>query len=407
LSPLLRFVRYLQSLVFGAEDRPPLLHRIQEAHGHLLRGLQESGVSLARSVQERCVPVLRSAQERFALVLRSGQERCAPIWRRLQERCAPVLRDIEERCAPLVRSVQERADPLVSRVQERGGALVRNIYDGRRPPSRLTLGVAAATVAAVTGVVIGLSVTATPTARLDSQQAPFSGLASGVAAAAGAPGHTSRPGHASSQSGGQASAAHAAPTPSGPSPAASQHQATTPAKRPASARPTPSPAPSPSAKPTPPQPTPPPQPYLIYDSVTPSAIPADHPVVATYADGPHPTPASEVAGRDSVLWIDIDASDPQAGALDIEPGCADPSQAAGWVWNRLHDDPHATAVLYTMISQWSTVRADVASLPSWMQDHIRWWIADPTGQPHIVPGSQATQWYWGPNYDISTAEPGF
>jgi hypothetical protein len=344
LSLLLRFVRYLQSLVFGTEDHPPLLHRIQEAHGHLLRGLQESGVSLARSVQERC-------------------------------------------------------DPLVRAVQERGGALVRNIYDGRRPPSRLTLGVAAATVTVVTGVAIGLSVTDTPPARLASQQAPFSGLASGLAAAAGAPGHTARPGHAPGRS--DASSAHAAPTPSAPSPA-SRHQATAPDK------PAPSPAPSPSAKPTPPaRPTPPPEPYLIYDSVTPSAIPADHPMVATYADGPHPTPASQVAGRDSVLWIDIDASDPQAGALDIEPGCAEPSQAAGWVWNRLHDDPHATAVLYTMISEWPAVQSDVASLPSWMRDHIRWWIADPTGQPHIVPGSQATQWYWGPNYDISTAEPGF
>jgi hypothetical protein len=318
-----------------------------------------------------------------------------------------VLRDAGERCAPLVRSVQERSDPVIRRAQERGGALVRNIYDGRRPPSRLTLGVAAATVAAVTGVVIGLLATATPSARLDSQQAPLSGLATGVAQAAGAApatGHTARPGHASARS--DASSAHAAPTPGAPSPAASPHQATAPApaKSSAPARP----APSPSAKPAPPpQPTPPRQPYLIYDSVTPSAIPAEHPVVATYADGPHPTPASEVAGRDSVLWIDIDASDPQAGALDIEPGCAEPSQAAGWVWNRLHDDPHATAVLYTMISEWSEVRSDVASLPSWMQDHIRWWIADPTGQPHLVPGSQATQWYWGPNYDISTAEPGF
>jgi hypothetical protein len=24
-----------------------------------------------------------------------------------------------------------------------------------------------------------------------------------------------------------------------------------------------------------------------------------------------------------------------------------------------------------------------------------------------VPGASATQWYWGPNYDISTANPGF
>ena len=41
-----------------------------------------------------------------------------------------------------------------------------------------------------------------------------------------------------------------------------------------------------------------------------------------------------------------------------------------------------------------------------MQHQVRWWIADPTGVPHVVPGAQATQWYWGHNYDISTALPG-
>ncbi|HTZ28954.1 MAG TPA: hypothetical protein VMC83_33440 [Streptosporangiaceae bacterium] len=149
-----------------------------------------------------------------------------------------------------------------------------------------------------------------------------------------------------------------------------------------------------------------PRPYLVYDSVNPGAIPGD-PVVATYADGPHPDSASSVANFSHVLWVDIDASDPHADALDIEPGCATPSEAVGWVSARLNADPHGVAILYTMISQWQTVRDDVSSLPGWMQSRIRWWIADPTGSPHVVPGSQATQWYWGQNYDISTALPGF
>jgi hypothetical protein len=149
-----------------------------------------------------------------------------------------------------------------------------------------------------------------------------------------------------------------------------------------------------------------PRPYLIYDSVNPQAIPGN-PVIATYADGPNPDSPSSVAAFSHVLWIDIDASDPQANALDIEPGCATPSEAPGWVSARLSADPHTVAILYTMISEWPTVQADVSSLPSWMQSRIRWWIADPTGSPHIVPGSQATQWYWGQNYDISTALPGF
>ena len=47
------------------------------------------------------------------------------------------------------------------------------------------------------------------------------------------------------------------------------------------------------------------------------------------------------------------------------------------------------------------------ALPHQMQSRIRWWIADPTGVPHIVPGSSATQWYWGSSYDITTAAPRF
>jgi hypothetical protein len=39
-----------------------------------------------------------------------------------------------------------------------------------------------------------------------------------------------------------------------------------------------------------------------------------------------------------------------------------------------------------------------------MHSHIRWWIADPTGSPHIVPGADATQWYWGTGFDESTAK---
>jgi hypothetical protein len=148
------------------------------------------------------------------------------------------------------------------------------------------------------------------------------------------------------------------------------------------------------------------KPFLVYDSVTPEAIPGN-PVVATYADGPRPDSPSMVAGRGQVIWISITGYDYNASALDIEPGCASPSQAAGWVSQRLTLHPHGVAILYTMISDWSAVQANVASLPSWMKSHIRWWIADPTGTPHIVPGSQATQWYWGPNYDISTALPGF
>jgi len=147
-------------------------------------------------------------------------------------------------------------------------------------------------------------------------------------------------------------------------------------------------------------------PYLIYDSVTPAAIPSHH-VVATYATGPYAASASDVADRKAIVWIDTRGFDPQAAALDVEPGDATPSMAASWAWHRLHAHPYAHAIIYTMRSEWAAAQASIAGLPHWMQNHVRWWIADPTGYPHVVPGSDATQWYWGTHYDITTANPGF
>jgi hypothetical protein len=150
------------------------------------------------------------------------------------------------------------------------------------------------------------------------------------------------------------------------------------------------------------------KPYYIYDSVTPQDIPADHPTVATYINGLYKASQSDVAGRHKVFWIDTTGGDPSAAAvLDVEPGDATPATAAQWAYQRLHHDPNAQCCIYTMRSLWPAVRAAIHQLPSSMGDHVQWWIADPTGHPHVVPGSDATQWYWGHNFDISTANPGF
>jgi hypothetical protein len=148
------------------------------------------------------------------------------------------------------------------------------------------------------------------------------------------------------------------------------------------------------------------KPYQMYDSVTPSAIPGGK-AVATYADGPYAASPAALHGH-HVTWIDTNGSDP-AGAtvLDVEPGDATPAGAAAWTAQRLDAHPRATAVIYTMRSEWAAAQASIAGLPHWQQHHVRWWIADPTGTPHVVPGSTATQWYWGTHYDISTVNPGF
>jgi hypothetical protein len=148
------------------------------------------------------------------------------------------------------------------------------------------------------------------------------------------------------------------------------------------------------------------KPYTIYDSVTPSTIPSGQ-AAAVYANGAYAASSAQTAGHGSVLWIDTNGSDPAANVLDVEPGDATPAGAAQWVQHRLTDQPHSVAIVYTMMSDWQQVKDNVAHLPGWMQGQVRYWIADPTGVPHVVPGSSATQWYWGSNYDVTTANPNF
>jgi hypothetical protein len=140
--------------------------------------------------------------------------------------------------------------------------------------------------------------------------------------------------------------------------------------------------------------------------VVPSALPKGQ-VVAAYATGGRPAQPAELAGRGPVLWIDVVGTDPGANVLDVEQGCVSPSVVPGWVTQRLTAQPGSLAIIYTTISEWAIVRSEVATLPAAMRAQIRWWIADPTGYAHVVPGSDATQWYWGSSYDISTATPRF
>jgi hypothetical protein len=148
------------------------------------------------------------------------------------------------------------------------------------------------------------------------------------------------------------------------------------------------------------------RPYSMYDSTTPSAIPSGQPA-ASYVNGSYAASPSQMNGH-SVVWIDTNGSAPaKASALDVEPGDATPAGAATWAKARLAANPHAVVRIYTMLSQWSAAKAAIATLPGSMQSHVKWWIADPTGVQHNVPGADATQWYWGPNYDISTVNPGF
>jgi len=148
------------------------------------------------------------------------------------------------------------------------------------------------------------------------------------------------------------------------------------------------------------------KPYRIYDSVLPGSIPTGK-AAAVYANGAYKASSAQLAGHHSVLWIDTNGSDPAANVLDVEPGDATPSAAARWARKRLSSQPNSVAIVYTMKSEWQQVKANMAALPTWMRSKIRYWIADPTGVPHVVAGASATQWYWGSSYDITTANPSF
>lgn len=147
-------------------------------------------------------------------------------------------------------------------------------------------------------------------------------------------------------------------------------------------------------------------PTEIYDSVNPAAIPSGK-AVAVYANGAYEASGAAIAGRSNVMWIDVHGTNTNANALDVEPGDATPAEAAAWVEAKLTKDPSSTAVVYTFKADWGTVQADINALPDGMSSHVKYWIADPTGVPHILPGAAATQWFWGANYDITQATPGF
>jgi hypothetical protein len=146
------------------------------------------------------------------------------------------------------------------------------------------------------------------------------------------------------------------------------------------------------------------EPVMFYDSVLPGVLPAGE-AAAVYADGPFATTSASVAGHGNVLWIDVNGSDPSANVLDVEPGDASPAEAAAWASTKLTASPNATAIIYTFLADWSSVIDEIDTLPASMQSHVKYWISDPTGVPHIVQGAIATQWAWGSQYDSDEAEP--
>ena len=145
-------------------------------------------------------------------------------------------------------------------------------------------------------------------------------------------------------------------------------------------------------------------PYHVWDTTVPSNVPAGK-RAAFYENGAYAATVSQTAGHTPVLWIDVFGSNPNANVVDVEPGDATASQAAAWAHARVDLHPGQTAIIYVAKCHWQDVKNAVSALPKHVQDNVRYWITDPTGVDHVVPGSQATQWHWDANVDISTVLP--
>lgn len=140
---------------------------------------------------------------------------------------------------------------------------------------------------------------------------------------------------------------------------------------------------------------------IMYDSTMPHHIPGGA-VACLYINGNWKASATDASRFSRVLWIDVNGEDPsQASILDIENGDATPGHVPAWCQARVNAVPGTLLRLYCNISTWPEVKAAVRSMGTDLRGRVRYWIANPTGVAHLVPGSSATQYFWGQNYDES------
>jgi hypothetical protein len=144
----------------------------------------------------------------------------------------------------------------------------------------------------------------------------------------------------------------------------------------------------------------------MYDSTQPWLIPTSAEYIAVYANGLYKADPASVQQRfpkARVFSIDVLNTDPGGcGIADVENGDMKPGDIPSWVDRRLTKRPDVLCRVYCNKSTWPSVKSEVAKLPQDKRDTVRYWIADPTGQGHMVPGADATQWYWGEDWDEST-----
>ena len=140
----------------------------------------------------------------------------------------------------------------------------------------------------------------------------------------------------------------------------------------------------------------------FYDSAA-GIFPTGTTEVALYHNGLYAFPKSLVKPSWRVRWIDVIGDAPDAcSILDIETGDASPGTVPGWCTARDAIIHNSLFRLYCNIVTWPAVRSVVRrDLTDNQRIRVRYWIANPTGIPHLVPGSSATQYLWEKEWDES------
>lgn len=99
------------------------------------------------------------------------------------------------------------------------------------------------------------------------------------------------------------------------------------------------------------------------------------------------------------LGVDVNAEG-IGDVLDVERYDATPEMAPSWLLERRSDPAQVIPPgVYCNKSTWPAVITEVNLAGI---NHPPYFISDPTGVLHLVPGSAATQWAWMAGYDVST-----
>ncbi|MFE9421662.1 hypothetical protein ACFYNO_01730 [Kitasatospora sp. NPDC006697] len=136
----------------------------------------------------------------------------------------------------------------------------------------------------------------------------------------------------------------------------------------------------------------------MYDSVSPSSIPAGAPMVAGYVDGRYANLTALAARFPSAVRVAIAvfASTDAGVVLDVENGDATPAQAPGWV--RMRRSHGVDPTVYCNTDTWPAVRQAFAAAGVAAPHY---WIAQYDGVAAIPAGAVAKQYRSTDSWDLS------